>query len=149
MSDSADSMVVRLLLADDEACVRDPLASLLGSAGFQVTSTKDGTEAIAALAAHRFDILVLDILMPGATGWEVLAQAVADTPPGRALPRAILITGFHHEYVVDMEALRSEGAAGMLFKPFPPKTLVEEVQRVLGMDPHYALPREAARAAAF
>jgi CheY-like chemotaxis protein len=130
-----------VLLADDDPSVLPILSLALKGAGYAVTAARSGTEAIACLDASRFDLLVLDILMPGATGWEVLAHAIASTPPGAPLPRAILITGFHQEYVLDFRLLQEEGVAAMLLKPFPAQEFLDEVARVLATEPHLSLPK--------
>ena len=131
----------KILLADDDASVLLTLSMAFKSAGHTVAQAADGTKAIAAVESGTFDVLVLDILMPGATGWEVLAKAIERTPAGSPLPRAILITGFNQEYVVDLNLLRQEGAAGMLLKPFTATDILDEVQRVLALPPQTALPK--------
>jgi CheY-like chemotaxis protein len=143
MSAPAPAAPLSVLLADDDPSVLPMLSLVLKGAGYAVTAAKDGAEAIAALDAGKHDLLVLDILMPGATGWEVLAHAIAATPAGAPLPRALLITGFHQEYVLDFRLLQEEGVGAMLFKPFPPESFLEEVARVLAAPPRMSLPRTA------
>ena len=141
MPESAAPVNASILLADDDPSLIQVLAFAFRAAGHRVVAAGDGTLALEALEKGRYDILVLDILMPGATGWEVLARAIEQTPPGSPLPRAILITGFNQEYVVDMTLLRREGVAAMLLKPFTAACLLEEIQRVLSQEPQFALPR--------
>ncbi len=64
----------RLLLADDEASISSNLAPLLMRAGFDVEIVANGTTALAALAAGGFDACVLDVLMPGIDGREVVRR---------------------------------------------------------------------------
>jgi CheY-like chemotaxis protein len=130
-----------VLIADDDAGLVQALAIAFRAAGFKVTTAEDGTSALDALGKARFDVLVLDILMPGATGWEVLQRAIDRTPLGKALPRAVMMTGFNQEYVVDLAALRREGVSAMLLKPFTPDNLIDEVHRALIDVPQFALPR--------
>ena len=130
-----------ILLADDDPNLVRVLSFAFKASGYRVEMALDGAVALEALELGRYDVLVLDILMPGATGWEVLARAIEQTPPGKELPRAIFITGFNQEYVVDMNMLRQEGVAAMLLKPFTATTLIEEIQRVLAQPPQYSRPR--------
>jgi len=122
-----------ILLADDDPAVLQALSMAFKLAGHAVTPAADGTKAIEALDRGPYDLMVLDILMPGATGWEVLESALSRTPAGAPTPRALLITGFNSEYVVDMSVLRREGVAGMLLKPFPAQDILDEVQRALAL----------------
>jgi CheY-like chemotaxis protein len=98
LADSLDVMSSRdakppcILVADDDASFLTLAAMSLKRSGFDVVSAADGTSAMEALEARPegspFDLLVLDILMPGATGWEVLARAVEARPPGSPRRRA-------------------------------------------------------------
>jgi CheY-like chemotaxis protein len=132
-------MAPSILLAEDDLSLLRLLGLALRGRGYRVTPARDGREAIELLSKGTYDCFVLDILMPGATGWEVLAHARELTPAGAPLPRVILVTGFQQEYVVDMHLLRREGAAGILLKPFDAETLSGEILRVL------SLPREIHR----
>lgn len=141
MAESPAPSNASVLLADDDPDLVAVLALAFRASGLQVTTAGDGSAALEALESGRFDVLVLDILMPGATGWEVLARALEGTAAGSPLPRAILMTGFNQEYVVDMRLLQQEGVAAMLLKPFPATTLIEEIRRALSLPPQVAQPR--------
>ena len=148
MSENAASASASILLADDDSSVLQTLSMAFRADGHRVEAASDGARALEALEKGRFEVLVLDILMPGATGWEVLAKAIEATPAGSPLPRAILITGFNQEYVVDMALLRQEGVAAMLLKPFTATALLDEIRRVLSLPPEFALPRPSLGATA-
>jgi CheY-like chemotaxis protein len=141
VTESTAPATATVLLADDDPGLVGILAIAFKVAGYKVTTAVDGTRALAALDDARFDVLVLDVLMPGGTGWEVLQRAIDRTPLGKALPRAIMMTGFNQEYVVDMTLLRREGVSAMLLKPFPATLLVDEIHRALVMAPQFAVPR--------
>jgi CheY-like chemotaxis protein len=66
--------VTTILLVDDEAAITDNLAPLLQRAGFSVVVARDGEEAISRLAAISPDLVVLDVLLPGMDGREVLRR---------------------------------------------------------------------------
>ena len=64
--------VLNILVVDDDEKFRDVVSSRLSKAAFRVTTAKDGDAALVALEAGKFDLVVLDIVMPGMSGFEVL-----------------------------------------------------------------------------
>ncbi len=137
----------RILIADDDDGFRKLAAIHLRRRGFLVSEARDGTEALQCLDS-TFELLVLDIFMPGATGWDVLAAAVERTPVGEPLPRVLLVTGFQQGYDLDLGYLAREGACGLLLKPFNLQNLEDEIRRVLAMEPLRAGAHEAGPAMA-
>jgi two-component system capsular synthesis sensor histidine kinase RcsC len=63
----------KILLVDDNAVVRDMLVDLVGSLGYAADAASGGAEALALFDRNRYDIVLTDLLMPGMSGWEVLA----------------------------------------------------------------------------
>ena len=63
----------RILLVDDNAVVRDMLVDLVGSLGYSADAAGGGAEALALFDQGRYDVVLTDLLMPGMSGWEVLA----------------------------------------------------------------------------
>ncbi|MFS2020829.1 response regulator, partial [Massilia sp. CT11-108] len=86
----------RVLLADDNADAANLLALLLESEGHTVHTGFDGITAMALAEAHRPDVMVLDIGMPGANGYEV-ARWVREQPWGAAV-RLVAVTGWGIEH---------------------------------------------------
>ena len=101
-----------LLLADDDPAVTDSLAPFLERAGFHVLVVADGASALEKVAALRPDLLLLDVLMPGLDGREVLRRLRArrDWTPTILLTRV----GESSERALALE----EGADDYLNKPF-------------------------------
>ncbi|MEJ2748838.1 MAG: response regulator, partial [Anaerolineae bacterium] len=66
---------IRLLIVDDEAHIRSLLVKALGLAGYHVEEAASGDEALALLERSSYDLMVLDMLMPGMKGPEVLRRA--------------------------------------------------------------------------
>ena len=64
----------RILIIDDEAAIRESLDALLSMEGFSVTATADGPAGLEQLAANEFDLLLLDLALPGETGIELLPR---------------------------------------------------------------------------
>jgi CheY-like chemotaxis protein len=79
----------RVLLVDDNAVVRDMLVDLVSSLGYSADAASGGVEALALFDRGRYDIVLTDLLMPGMSGWEVLA-AVRQRDPQMPI---IIITG--------------------------------------------------------
>lgn len=120
-----------VLIADDDAPFRSLAAIVLRGAGYAVTEARDGNEAKEKIAAGSYELLLLDIRMPGASGWEILKWLVGGCVPGRNPPRVLMMTGLTTEF--DLDRLKREGAHGMLIKPFQNEDLLAEVRRILSL----------------
>ena len=105
---------LRVLLVDDEALSLDLLKCILAKeSGFEVVQEcRSGREAIAALQAARFDIMLLDIQMPGMTGLQVVERAQADRLP------AVIFATAYDEYACRAFDLH---AVDYVLKPFDPE----------------------------
>ena len=114
-----------LLVVDDDARLRSLLQRFLTEAGFRITVAADAMEARAALKAVAFDMLVLDVMMPGETGLEL----VADLRARRNEVPVLMLTarGAPDERVAGFES----GADDYLAKPFDPRELAHRVRTIL------------------
>ncbi|MBL8212691.1 MAG: response regulator [Bryobacterales bacterium] len=117
----------RVLIADDERSLRLLIRTTLETAGFEVTVAVDGQEAIDLIRKQVPDLLVLDWMMPGKTGIEVVAE-IRQTAEFAHLP-VILLTA--RGQARDMEAARIVGTDVYLTKPFRPRDLVQAVTQSL------------------
>jgi len=117
----------RVLLADDHAIVRRGLREILEEQMSDVEIDEAGSvpEAIQKIHREQWDVLVLDITMPGGSGLDVLADARSACPH---LP--VLVLSMHPEDQYAVRSLRL-GAAGYLTKDSAPRELVTAVQHVL------------------
>lgn len=113
----------RILVVDDEWNMRNLLRLYLEKNGFQVTEAKSGTEALAFID-QPFDLIILDIMMPDQTGWEVCSavREVRQTP--------ILMLTARTETKDKVHGLNI-GADDYLTKPFDPDELIARVQALL------------------
>ena len=119
----------RILVADDEPHIRRILVTLLEVAGFQVDQAEDGTQALDFLVGDTsFQIALLDIMMPGYTGLEVL-EKVRALPHRKDLPIVILTAKGQD---ADREAAFRLGASDFVTKPFSPKKLLVRIDQLLG-----------------
>jgi DNA-binding response OmpR family regulator len=126
--DPAQSRGGRILVVDDEPHIRRVLDAMLGNEGFDVVLASEGAEGLRAVMAGHIDLVILDLLMPGASGLEVLAKIrsdprVADTP-------VIILTAKGQD--ADREAAFAGGADDFMTKPFSPKKLVARIREILG-----------------
>lgn len=114
----------RVLVVDDKENILKLFARLLGDT-YEVTCAEDGARALALVAAREFDVVVSDVRMPGADGFEVL-RAVKSRYPDTEV---VMMTGY--ATVPDaVEAMRA-GAFDYLQKPFLPDAPVELVARAM------------------
>jgi len=117
----------RILVADDEPDIRDLLTFKLGQAGYTVQAVANGTLALAAIEADPPDLAVLDFMMPGLSGIDVLRKIRED---GRMSGvRVILLTARARD--ADVDAGFVTGADDYIIKPFSPRELLHRVNTVL------------------
>ncbi len=122
-----------ILVVDDDTRLRDLLRSYLSQEGFRVTTAGDAQEARAKMAALAFDLLVLDIMMPGESGLD-LAKSLRQ---GSGVPILMLTAmGDADSRIEGLEA----GADDYLPKPFEPRELVLRIQSVLRRAPPAEMP---------
>jgi len=118
--------MIRVLIADDEALVRSGLRMIVETTEDVRVAAEaaDGREAVTQALAHRPDVVLMDIRMPGTDGLAATRELMARDDP----PRVVVLTTFHlDEYV--HEALRA-GAAGFLLKDTPPRDLIQAIRVV-------------------
>jgi CheY-like chemotaxis protein/anti-sigma regulatory factor (Ser/Thr protein kinase) len=112
----------RILIVDDDRALRHALAELLKDAGHGVEQAADGPEAVRSIDDGAFDIVLLDIGLPGMSGLDVLDHAQA--APSR--PIVIMMTADDTPETL-LESVRRQ-AHRFLRKPFPPSAIVEVVE---------------------
>ena len=115
-----------ILVVDDEPTIRELVARYLERAGYRASVADDGPQAVAIAAEQAPDLVVLDIMLPGFDGLEVLRR-LQERPAPR--PAVILLTA-RGEEADRIVGLRS-GADDYVAKPFSPRELVARVQAVL------------------
>jgi CheY-like chemotaxis protein len=118
----------KILVADDDRTTRYAISKLLRSAGYTVAVAEDGASALRTIAAAQFDIVFLDVWMPGMNGLEVLSRLTAGTPR----PKVIVMTSDGAPETL-LRAVKDR-ADEYIIKPFPPKEAIELARRVLEED---------------
>jgi two-component system OmpR family response regulator len=120
----SDTIPTRLLLVDDEASLREPLADYLSRQGFAVDSASSAAEARARLREQSPDLVLLDIMMPGEDGLSLCRHLTES----RSLPVIFLTArGEATDRIVGLEI----GADDYVVKPFEPRELVARIRSVL------------------
>lgn len=117
-----------ILVVDDEPHIRRMLEAVLGSRGYDVTTASDGLQGLEDLGEDSVDLVILDLMMPGANGLEILSQIRTD--PVRSTTPVIILTAKGQD--TDREAALAGGADDFLTKPFSPKKLLARIEEILG-----------------
>lgn len=117
--------MANLLIADDEAELLELLRFSLDAAGYQVTTAPDGKKALDLAKSKKFDLIILDVMMPHMDGYHV-AQEVAQNPKS---PPILLLTS--RDFSADQAAIKGSGASAFLSKPFELTELLEVVKNLL------------------
>jgi two-component system, OmpR family, response regulator MtrA len=120
-----------VLVVDDDPDVCDLVTFKLRKSGYEVRRATDGEEARSAVAAELPDIVLLDVMMPGPTGLEVLEGWRSE--PGTASLPVILLTALAQES--DVERGFALGADDYIVKPFSPRELARRVAAVVARSP--------------
>jgi two-component system OmpR family response regulator len=115
----------RLVVVDDEATILELLAGSLRFAGYEVVAAASGAEAVRAVAASRPDLVLLDVMMPGGDGFEVVRR-VRDTNPD--IP-VIFLTA--RDEVNDRVTGFDLGADDYVTKPFSLEEVLARIRAVL------------------
>jgi DNA-binding response OmpR family regulator len=116
-----------VLVVDDHAPLRTLCRINLKGAGFRVLEATDGDEALELVRADRPDVILLDIMMPRVSGWEVAAALLVD----RSADRIPIIFVSARTGVTDRIRAFELGARAYVMKPFDPAGLAETVTKVL------------------
>jgi len=115
----------RILIAEDDTRIREGLVDLLTSEGYHVTAANDGSEAEQLLAKASFDLAILDIMMPGKSGYDLCRDIRAG---GSQIP-IIMLTAKGEE--IDKVVGLKMGADDYITKPFGVHELLARVDAVL------------------
>ncbi len=119
--------MTRVLLADDDDLLAAFVQVKLEGAGFQVTVAHDGLSAFDQARRSRPDVVVLDAMMPGYDGFEVMRKLRNDAVT-RDIP-VLMLTALRHKDDV-IKAMRA-GVRDYVVKPFRPEELIARLRRVI------------------
>ena len=115
----------KILIADDEQVIRELFVRFLDREGYQVAAAKDGLDASERIEGEDYDIVILDLKMPGADGMNVVKRA---RDLGKD-PTVIIITG--HATIETAKDAMKQGCFDYITKPFDMKDMISIVKRAL------------------
>ena len=121
-------MTARVLLIEDEPNIAEAIRFILGRSGLQVFVQADGREGLAAVATVQPDLVILDLMLPGMGGMDILLQLRKD-PLTQDLPVMMLTAKGQGR---DREAATRAGVSAFMTKPFSNAEMVAAVRALLG-----------------
>ena len=130
----------RILVVDDDRGFRHAMSAFLREAGHRVSEASDGRAALGVMATQVFDVVLLDVGLPGMNGLDVLSEVRKFDVP----PRVVIVTADDTSETL-LKAVRAQ-ADRFVTKPFAPGTIVDVVEDVLAGPPAAALPIEVVSA---
>ena len=125
---SESEQPIRILVAEDDLRIRTVLDRLLQAVGYEVEACTNGREALDAIEARPFDLIITDINMPEMNGEELLNR-IRENPATSGLKVIVVSTESNEGRIA---RLREKGAA-FVHKPFTPERLREVVIEVTGI----------------
>lgn len=119
-----------ILVAEDTAAIRSIIAFLLRAKGYNVLEASNGNDALDQILGRRPDLVVLDVLMPGKTGFDVCAYLKANEET-RSIPILILTSITRDSGRTEEHWKAISGADDFVHKPFKTHDLIERIGRLL------------------
>ena len=120
----------RILIVEDTASILDIQKQLLASRPVSVDSCMDGKEGLARAKATKPDLLVLDAMLPGMTGFDICSE-LKSNPTTRDIPIFMLTSITEGTNMTDAEWAAKTGANAFLSKPFSANDFLEEIDKLL------------------
>jgi DNA-binding response OmpR family regulator len=121
-------MTARLVIADDSSTILAMVELAVRRDGYEPATADDGLQALELIREHRPELVIIDAMMPGATGYEV-CKMLRDDPEGPQ-PHVIMLTAGGRNS--DREKAEESGVDEFMTKPFSPAALRARVKDILG-----------------
>ncbi|MGB3390453.1 MAG: response regulator [Pseudaminobacter sp.] len=118
----------RVLIVEDEPNIVESLSFILGRAGFDIETAGDGVEALQRLRRQAYSALILDLMLPGINGFDVLRSVRSDGEL-KDLPVIVLTA---KGQAADRQAAEAIGATAFITKPFSNAEIVQRVSELTG-----------------
>ena len=119
--------MTRILVVEDEPAIAENLVALLAAKGYVVSSCGDGSEALEMARKTPPDLVLLDVMLPRISGFDVCKMLRADPKTSKA--KILMVTGLDRG--ADVETAFAAGADDYLVKPFDSDRLFKKIQKVL------------------
>ena len=127
MSDASKTRINRILIADDNAANRELLEAYLAEVDCEIESSVDGQDTLDKVKSFQPDLLLLDVMMPKLSGFEVCQQIKSD--PNMARVMVLMVTALNE--LGDIERAVNAGTDDFLTKPVQRVTLLKRVGNML------------------
>ena len=127
-SDESGRRMTHILVAEDEVHILLLIQRKLESAGYTVSTVADGDEAMRMALENQYDLLLLDVMLPGCEGLDICREVKHKF--GTDAPPVILMSARGQQ--IDVEAGQEAGADDYIIKPFSPRQLLEHVEAIFG-----------------
>ena len=116
-------MTIKIIVIDDDTAVTDLLSVLLSSHGFEVQTTNNSAEGLSLIRDEKFDLVILDLMMPEMDGWEICKEvrSFSQVP-------IIVLSALNDPSMV--ASVLDAGADDYLTKPTPSRILVAHINRL-------------------
>ncbi|HEV2331307.1 MAG TPA: response regulator [Verrucomicrobiae bacterium] len=122
-----------ILIVDDDSQIRESLGKVFGSEGYEVEFATDGHDTINRFIERRPDLVLLDLSLPGSSGWDVFGAITSFDP---FLP-IVIITGRQNQLKFAIEA----GAGALMEKPLDVPLLLSIIARLIADEPETHVKR--------
>ena len=119
--------MARILIIEDESAIADNLAALLAAKGHKTAVCYEGAEGVTRARKETFDLVLLDVMLPRMSGFDVCKLLRAD--PKTTKLKIVMVTGLGR--MGDVEEAFRAGADDYLIKPFDSERLFKKIEKVL------------------
>ena len=130
MGQDTDTSIRTIVSVEDDMAMIDLFRLILRMEGFEVLGATNGTAGLQLIELAKPDLVLLDILMPGMSGWEVYRQMKADETM-RNIP--VIVVTCMSEPIDETMARYIAKVDDYIPKPFSPGKMVESIDRILGV----------------
>lgn len=117
-----------VLLIEDEPNIIEAVSFILSRDGWEVNTHSNGQTALAAIAAKKPDVVILDVMLPGSSGYDIL-RSLREAPETRELPVLMLTARGQNK---DRDMAEKIGASRFMTKPFSNADVLEAVRALVG-----------------
>lgn len=124
-------MQTKILIADDQAAIRNMLAELLKSRGYQCFIAENGSDAVQMAKDNRPNLIIMDVMMPQKNGLDA-AREIKGIPELASVPILFLTARGHAQ---DEQAAKEAGGSAFMAKPFSPKLVIAKITEILAAAP--------------
>ena len=118
----------RVLIVDDDPSIRRLLVAFMRCKGFQLLEARNGRDALAVMRAGEADLVVMDLMMPEVSGWDVLRQREKE-PALRRIPLVVITASDIRQIAADVAG---KHVAAVIGKPFDLDSFLSTVMTCLG-----------------